>query len=134
MRRLLVVALVIATAAVTYAAVGDRLHVDGLLGRFKPSQRLPSRASTDSPFRYPVRLWRQGIEGEVLLRIHITAGGTVDSVNLERSSGHPALDSIAMNGARELTYHPAMQGEEPVGVWAVLPVRFTRSDITTSKE
>jgi TonB family protein len=128
-----VVGLVIATAAVGYAAVGERLGLDGLFGRFRASQRLPAQMSGESPFRYPVRLWRQGVEGEVLLRIHITDAGAVDSVELERSSGHSVLDSIAMSGALRLTYHPALQGDRPVGVWAVLPVRFVRSRATAEE-
>jgi len=133
-RRLLVVGLVIASAAVGYAMVGDRLGVDGLFGRFRANQRLPAQRSAESPFHYPLRLWRQGVEGEVLLRIHITEAGTVDSVELERSSGHAVLDSIAMSGALRLDYHPALQGDRPVGVWAMLPVRFTRSRAATSEE
>lgn len=127
----MVVGLVIATAAVGYAAVGERLGIDGLFGRFRATHRLPAQMSSESPFRYPVRLWRQGVEGEVLLRIHITEAGAVDSVELERSSGHAVLDSIAVNGALRLTYHPALQGDRPVGVWAVLPVRFVRSSTTS---
>jgi TonB family protein len=53
--------------------------------------------------------------------------GRVDSVELERSSGHALLDSLATSGAHELTYHPARRGDEPVGIWALLPVRFSRS-------
>lgn len=134
MKRLVVVGLVIATAAVAYATVGERIGMDGLFGRFRASQRLPAQREAASPFHYPLSLWRQGVEGDVLLRIHITSAGTVDSVELERSSGHAVLDSIALRGALQLTYHPAQQGDRPVGVWAVLPVRFTRSGATTSEE
>jgi protein TonB len=79
-------------------------------------------------------LWREGVEGEVLLRIHVTALGTVDSVEFERSSGHAELDSIALRGARQLRYAPATEDEQPVAVWAMLPVRFTRSAGTGSTE
>lgn len=127
MKRLLIVGLVVATAAVGYATVGEHISVDDVFSRFRSSQRLPSRRDDETPFRYPVRLWRQGVEGEVLLRIHISLEGRVDSVELERSSGNALLDSLAMSGARDLTYHPAQRGDEPVGVWALLPVRFSRS-------
>jgi len=124
----------VATAAVAYAAAGERFSLDGLLGRLGSGQSLPSRKSEELPFNYPVELWRASIEGEVVLRIHITAAGAVDSVELEKSSGHDVLDQIALRGARELRYHPAEEEDQPVDVWAMLPVRFQRGSVTTEPE
>ena len=70
MKRLLIVGLVVATVAVGYAAAGERISLDSLFR--KRVQRLPALRSQEMPFRYPVRLWRDGIEGEVVLRIHIS--------------------------------------------------------------
>ena len=126
MKRAAFVALALAIVAVTYAAVGDRMSSDSLFGWFRPGRGLPALKSSVLPFRYPARLWRTGVEGEVILRLHITATGVVDSVVLERSSGDPQLDSVALAGATELKYHPAREGETPVAVWAELPVRFQR--------
>ena len=134
MKRFVIVGLVVATAAVAYAAAGERLSLDGLLGRLRSGQSLPSRKGEALPFNYPVELWREGIEGEVVLRIHITALGTVDSVELEESSGYDELDQIALRGARELRYHPAEEGDQPVDVWAELPVRFQKGSVTTQPE
>ena len=134
MKRLVIVGLVVATAAVAYAAAGERLSLDGLLGRLRSGHSLPSLKGDALPFNYPVELWRDGVEGEVVLRIHITAAGTVDSVELEDSSGNDELDQIALRGARELRYHPAEEGDRPVDVWAMLPVRFQRGSVTTRPE
>lgn len=82
------------------------------------------------PFRYPDRAWRERVGGETRLRIHITREGTVDSAYVVRSSGHAALDSAALAGARSLRYRPARRGEEPVAVWAVLPVRYPMPERT----
>lgn len=76
------------------------------------------------PFRYPAEAWRERVGGETRLRIHIDREGRVDSAYVVKSSGHPALDSAALAGARDLRYRPARRGEEPVAVWAVLPVRY----------
>ncbi len=133
MKRLVILGLVVATIAVGYAA-SERLSFGGLLGRFRSGQRLPALRSAELPFRYPLRLWREGVEGEVLLRIHITAAGTVDSVELESSSGHAELDTIALRGARQLTYHPATRDHQPVPAWARLPVRFTRGTVSDYSE
>lgn len=132
MRRLVIVGLVVATAAVAFAAAGNRIGVEGLFR--KRVQRLPALRSQEMPFRYPVRLWRQGVEGEVILRIHITEAGAVDSVELSGSSGHAVLDSIAVAGAGQLKYHPATLGKKTVAVWATLPVRFQRYTTTFEQE
>ncbi len=134
MRRILMVGLVVATVAVGYAVASQILGVGGLMDRVRGGQHLPVLQASEMPFRYPLRLWREGVEGEVLLRIHVTAAGTVDSVELERSSGHAELDSIALRGARQLRYDPATDGEQPVALWAMLPVRFTRNTVTDSAE
>lgn len=134
MKRIAIVGLVVATAAVVYAAAGERLGGDALLGWFGAARRLPALRGAEMPFSYPARLWRRGIEGEVLLRIHITEVGSVDSVILERSSGSAELDEIAVNGATRLVYHPAMRGDDSVAVWAVLPIRFQRQSATAGTE
>lgn len=134
MKRVLAVGLVVATVAVGYAVATQFLGVGGFFAGLRGDQSLPALQSREMPFRYPVRLWREGVEGEVLLRIHVTVLGTVDSVELEQSSGHAELDSIALHGARQLRYDPATEGEQPVAVWATLPVRFTRSTETGSTE
>ena len=134
MKRVVLIGLVLATVAVAYAAAGERVTISGIFEWFRPSQRLPALRANQNPFSYPARLWRDGVEGEVVLRIHITEAGSVDSVVLERSSGHDQLDRIALEGARELTYHPALQGEQAVAVWATLPVRFQSRSVTVEAE
>lgn len=97
---------------------GLRVGVSG--GSF----HVPVLQNEGLPFRYPEAAWRERVGGETKLRIHITREGTVDSAYVVKSAGHPALDSAALAGARRLRYRPARQGENPVAVWAVLPVRF----------
>jgi protein TonB len=123
--------LITASAAVIYAAAGERLGLGALFGG---RQRLPALRSMELPFRYPLHLWRDGVEGEVVLRVHINELGTVDSVELRRSSGHAELDSVALEGARRLEYHPARKDEEPAAVWAELPVRFERQGASATTE
>ncbi len=85
---------------------------------------MPVLDSEELPFQYPVEAWERGVGGETILKIHIAATGRVDSVHVARSSGHTGLDSAAVVGARLLHYRPARHGEEPVGVWGYLPVRY----------
>lgn len=88
------------------------------------SFQMPVLENQASPFRYPRAALDREIGGLAVLRIHITRDGRVDSVALQRSAGHPALDSAAVAGARQLRYSPARRGGSPVDVWATLPVRF----------
>ena len=94
------------------------------LGMRSGSFRMPVMQNDQAPFDYPGRAYRERIGGQVRLRIHIAASGSVDSAYVLESSGHAVLDSAALAGARRLRYRPARQGERPVAVWAVLPVRY----------
>lgn len=76
---------------------------------------------------YPVELWDQGIEGEALLLVRVDEEGAVDSVTVERTSGHAAFDSAAVAGARGLRFRPGRKGDEGVSLWVRLPVKFTRA-------
>ncbi len=77
-----------------------------------------------SPFHYPEELWDAQVEGETMLRLFITAQGSVDSARVERTSGYEAFDSVALAGSRALRFEPARRGTEPVGAWFILPVKF----------
>ena len=75
---------------------------------------------------YPLSLWDQAIEGEALLRVLVTEGGSVDSVEIFRSSGYSAFDSAAVAGAIDLRFNPATQDGESIEVWVTLPVQFSK--------
>jgi TonB family protein len=74
---------------------------------------------------YPVELWDEGVEGETVLRIRVTAVGEVDSVEVVQSSGHEGLDAAAVDGARALRFQPGRKNGERVRMWATLPVEFS---------
>jgi protein TonB len=75
--------------------------------------------------RYPEAARRQGIEGTTLLKIHVSDRGLVDDVLIERSAGHQDLDLAAMEAVKKWRFEPARQGNRPVAIWVMLPVRFT---------
>lgn len=76
------------------------------------------------PFEYPEDAWKRGVGGQTTLRIHISSSGVVDTVLVAKSSGDRTLDSAAVAGARRLRYRPARNGDQPVAVWAFLPVHY----------
>ncbi len=116
---LLVLPAAVACADTVRPALGGlRLGSDGR------SFHVPVMLNERPPFDYPKEAWREGVGGETSLRIHIARDGAVDSAYVLSSSGHPALDSAALAGARRLRYRPARQGGDTIAVWAVLPVRY----------
>lgn len=78
------------------------------------------------PIEYPLSLWDQDIEGETTLRVRVTDVGRVDSVVVLESSGHPAFDSAAIAGARELRFRPARRNGKRIEVWVHVPVQFSK--------
>ena len=80
----------------------------------------------ETPIEYPITLWDRGIEGETLLRVRVNDMGSVDSVEVVESSGHVALDSAAVRGAKELRFSPGRRNGRRIEVWAQVPVHFSR--------
>jgi periplasmic protein TonB len=74
--------------------------------------------------RYPASARRRGIEGTTLLRVFVAADGRVTDVSVERTAGHEDLDGAAADAVRRWRFDPARRGDEPVGMWVLLPVEF----------
>ena len=116
---------VLLTLVATACSETMRPALGGLvIGERGEAFHMPTLLNERLPFEYPSDAWRDRIGGETVLRIRISSTGIVDSITVERSSGHHSLDSAAVTGATELRYNPARQGERPVPVWATLPVRY----------
>ncbi|MDX6766228.1 MAG: TonB family protein [Candidatus Methylacidiphilales bacterium] len=78
----------------------------------------------NTPPPYPEQARRQRQEGVVLLRLSITADGSVQEVSVQRSSGHPLLDRAAMKAAQRYRFQPATLGGLPVPSTTLQPIRF----------
>lgn len=90
---------------------------------------VPVAINGESPFQYPADLYDQGVEGEVRLRLYVDALGRVapESTAVQSSSGTPALDSAAVDGATRLRFAPAHRNGQPVAATFVQPVIFRKS-------
>ena len=83
----------------------------------------PRYALNPSP-EYP-RLARQNRwEGVVNLRATISAGGKVEALVVEDSSGYQVLDASALGGVRRWQFIPARRGEQQVPCEVRIPVAF----------
>lgn len=74
--------------------------------------------------RYPASARRQGVQGTTLLRVFVARDGRVTDVGVERTAGHADLDEAAADAVRRWRFDPARRGDEPVGMWVLLPVEF----------
>ena len=73
---------------------------------------------------YPAQARRQGIAGEVLLRILVSADGRVEQVEVRRSA-HEALSRAAREAVLRSTFHPLRRNGTPAPCWTLLPVTFS---------
>ncbi len=89
----------------------------------------PVMINPESPVEYPPALYARGIEGNVLLRLHIDSAGSIypDSTVLAESSGYPALDTAALEAVQQFRFAPALRGGTPVAATFLQPVRFRHS-------
>jgi TonB family protein len=86
----------------------------------------PVAINAVTPMVYPSALLEQGIEGRVLLRLYADSMGAIvhDSSRIAESSGYPALDSAALNGAATLRFSPALRHGHAVAGPFLQPVHF----------
>ena len=76
------------------------------------------------PPNYPPLAQRNGWEGRVLLRLYISAAGTVTKVEVVRSSGYDILDAEAVATLRTWRGAPATLNGRPVETVELQSVRF----------
>jgi len=79
--------------------------------------------SNPSP-HYPDVAIRRKWEGEVRLKVHVLASGRADSVAVQQSSGHDALDDVAVETVRTWIFVPAKRGDVAIDSWGEVPIEF----------
>lgn len=87
-------------------------------------ERAPADLSANRPPVYPREAIRRGLEGVVMLRVHIAASGRLENVEVAKSSGHAILDRTAKEAVSTWRGQPAEENGRPVGTVEILPVRF----------
>jgi protein TonB len=92
--------------------------------RFMPAEVLPTCTYRPVP-EYPDIARRAGVEGTVVLWVHVDKNGQVRDVQLFQSSGVSSLDQAAQSAAWDTRWTPAQNNGVPVGVWTTLNYRFT---------
>lgn len=73
---------------------------------------------------YPKRARRRGYEGTVILEVLVDRTGRVNELRVLTSSGHSVLDRAALKSVNGWLFEPGMVGDQKVGMWVKVPVRF----------
>ncbi len=74
---------------------------------------------------YPAMAARQGWQGTVVLHVHVLSNGKPDIVEVQKSSGHTALDEEAVRTVKSSwSYTPAKRGSTPIDGWTTTPIEF----------
>jgi protein TonB len=73
---------------------------------------------------YPPLAVRQGWQGTVLLRVRVLSSGTVESIEVVRSSGKKVLDDAAIRTVERWVFAPSTRGSAPVDGFATVPIEF----------
>lgn len=86
----------------------------------------PRLLSAELPFRYPPALYAMHVEGDVTLRLYVTATGAVlpESSRVAASSGYRSLDSAALSASSELRFSPARSNGADAAVSVLFPILF----------
>ena len=73
---------------------------------------------------YPPAAQKRGLEGKVVLKVHVLASGQPDNVTVAKSSGHQILDDAALKAVTQWAFAPARRGQTPVDGWVQVPLTF----------
>ena len=77
---------------------------------------------------YPKLARDHGWEGLVLLRVLVRVDGTVEQVDVTRSSGRAILDEEVLRTVRRWRFLPARIGRMALTSWVRVPIRFQLVD------
>ncbi len=73
---------------------------------------------------YPPIARKRGLEGVVVLRVQVSAGGAPERVAVAKSSGAAVLDEAALKAVQGWTFVPARRGDTAIAYPVDVPIRF----------
>ena len=85
-------------------------------------------AAENKPPHYPRMALRRQQAGTVLLRVHVLANGTLDTVQLHASSGHRLLDQAVIAAVSDWQFSPQTANGQFENSWVNIPITFKLKD------
>jgi len=86
---------------------------------------LPRKMPDNAAPVYPADALASGIEGRVILRVHVGVNGRVQQFSVYRSSGSSSLDRAAIDAVRHWRFEPGRRNGLPVALEVAVPIRFS---------
>jgi len=80
---------------------------------------------TRTKIAYPRTALANRIEGTVILRVLVGEDGSVQNIEIDKSSGSHELDRAAREGVMKWKFKPGMRGGVAYAGWARVPISFT---------
>jgi protein TonB len=80
------------------------------------------RSRTDVQYPHESLIRRE--HGTVVLRVLVGADGSVQQIEVDRSSGSHALDIAARSAVSHWSFKPGMRGGIAYSAWALVPITF----------
>ncbi|MDR1662621.1 MAG: TonB family protein [Azoarcus sp.] len=74
---------------------------------------------------YPQMSRRLGEEGKVMLRVYVLPNGSVEKVEIVKTSGFARLDKAARDAVVKWRFGPARQGNNAVASWVNVPIKWS---------
>ena len=109
-------------AALTSSTAGGGAVADS--ASLSAGPRFHPGAPGNPPPRYPESARRQGREGQVILAVRLAPDGSVLEVQVDRSSGHRALDDAARAAVRRWRFQPAVGAAQGQAASVHVPITF----------
>ena len=101
----------------------------------KPSTSTTDEQFTEANFKanyahnpkpeYPALAKSREWQGQVLLRVKVSAAGLSDAVEVDHSSGHEILDDAAIDAVKQWRFIPARRGDMAVASSVIVPIVFS---------
>ena len=82
----------------------------------------------NKPPHYPRMALRRQQAGTVLLRVHVLANGTLDTIQLHASSRHRLLDQAAIAAVSDWQFSPQTTNGQFENSWVNIPITFKLKD------
>ncbi|QDX80545.1 hypothetical protein B9N43_04325 [Denitratisoma sp. DHT3] len=76
------------------------------------------------PPRYPPMSRRRREQGNVTLRVFVSAEGSAERIEIQASSGFERLDQAAREAVESWRFVPARRGQQRVAAWVLVPIQF----------
>ena len=108
--------------APTFAA-GSAKETNASTASITPPQFGAAYLNNPKPV-YPAFARRMGIEGTVMLKVHVSREGHPLQIDVGKSSGNDLLDKTAVEAVKKWRFIPARQGDSPFEEWVNVPIAF----------